>query len=67
MKVKCPECKDALELSHNEHEEGDIIQCPECSVDLIVQVKGGKFRVVTEKERFFEETEGLEDEFFEED
>ena len=55
MKVKCPECKEGFDLSVNDHEEDDLLQCPECTVDLVVKVKDGKFRLVTEREKYCDE------------
>ena len=64
MKVKCPECKEGLELSVNDYEEDDLFQCPECTMDLVIKVDDGKFRLVTEKEKYYDKE--LEEELFEE-
>ncbi len=61
MKVKCPECKEGFDLSVNDYEEDDLLQCPECTVDLVVKVNEGKFKLVTEKEKYFNEE--LDEEF----
>ncbi len=62
MKVKCPDCKEGFDLSLNDYEEEDAVQCPECSIDLVVKVKEGKFKLVTEKEKYYDEE--LEGELF---
>ncbi|MFH1256262.1 MAG: sulfonate ABC transporter [Candidatus Diapherotrites archaeon] len=58
MKVKCPECKEGFELSVNDYEEGDSVECPECSESLIVKVKQGKFKLMTEKAKYYDEDIG---------
>ena len=55
MKVKCPECHEEFELDNNEYDEHDRVECPECSADLLVKVKGGKFKLATDKEKYFDE------------
>lgn len=57
MRVRCPECRENFELSVNDHDEGDFVECPECSLNLIVEVREGKFKLVSEKEKFYEEDE----------
>jgi DNA-directed RNA polymerase subunit RPC12/RpoP len=34
--TRCPECETDLELDGYEVEVGDSINCPECSIELIV-------------------------------
>jgi DNA-directed RNA polymerase subunit RPC12/RpoP len=63
MKIKCPNCNETIVLDINEHEEGDEVECSECGERYLVTVNEGKFRLITEKEKFFEE----EGEEFEED
>ncbi len=62
MKTKCPVCKTEIEFDSNDFDEGDIISCEECEEDLIVEIKGGSYRLVTDKQKKFEEMEELEDE-----
>jgi predicted RNA-binding Zn-ribbon protein involved in translation (DUF1610 family) len=57
MKVKCPSCEEVTELDVNEFEEGDDFTCTECGATHIIEVKNGKFRLISEKEKFFEEIE----------
>ena len=54
MKVKCPDCEVKIDLNVNEHEEEDFIDCPECSAALIVKVRGGRFVLVPEREKYDE-------------
>ncbi|HEX9897592.1 MAG TPA: hypothetical protein VGC81_00105 [Candidatus Methylomirabilis sp.] len=32
----CPECEGLMELESDELEEGELVSCPECGVDLEV-------------------------------
>jgi alpha-aminoadipate/glutamate carrier protein LysW len=34
--VRCPECGGVLDLEEDEVEEGEILSCPECEVELEV-------------------------------
>ncbi len=36
MSVVCPECDNPLDLDVDDVEEGEVIQCDECGVDLEV-------------------------------
>ncbi len=63
MKVKCPDCKEGFDISLNDYEEDDPVQCPECSIDLVIKVKEGKFKLMTEKEQYYDAE--LEEELFE--
>lgn len=62
MRVKCPECKEAFELSVNDYDEGDTVECPECSSECTVMVKDGKLKLASEKEKYFEDDEFCEEE-----
>lgn len=55
MKVICPECQLAFDLSVNDHDEGDDVFCPECNNAFIITVKGGKFKLLSDKEKYFDE------------
>lgn len=55
MKVKCPGCKEGFEVSINEYDEGDLLECPECTIELSVVVKDGRLGVISEKEKYFAE------------
>ncbi|VVB99636.1 Uncharacterised protein [uncultured archaeon] len=63
MKVTCPLCKEPMELDSSEHDEGDFVRCEECGELLTLEVKKGKFKLVTDQEKKFEEMKGLDDEF----
>ena len=66
MKIRCPDCKNPFEITQNEYDDGDYLECPDCSLDLVVKVKKGKIKVVTDKEKYYDEEEAPE-EFFEEE
>ena len=34
--AQCPECEAAIDLEQDELEEGQIVDCPECGVELEV-------------------------------
>ena len=34
--AQCPECEAAIDLEEDEVEEGQIVDCPECGVELEV-------------------------------
>jgi ssDNA-binding Zn-finger/Zn-ribbon topoisomerase 1 len=55
MKVICPECKEDLDIDKNEYDEGDTVDCPECNESLKIKVKKGKFKLASDKARYFEE------------
>ena len=55
MKVECPECGEDFDIDKNEYDEGDTIDCPECNESLKIKVKRGKFRLASDKARYFEE------------
>ncbi|MFH1225623.1 MAG: hypothetical protein V1676_07550 [Candidatus Diapherotrites archaeon] len=60
MRVKCPECKEPFDLSVNDYDEGDSVECPECSSECTVTVKGGKLKLASEKEKYYD----ADDEFY---
>jgi DNA-directed RNA polymerase subunit RPC12/RpoP len=64
MKVVCPDCKEPFDISPNEYDEGDDVECPECGMALIVEVKNGRLAVITEKAKYYDEEL---DEYFSED
>ena len=67
IKCKGPVCKDELDLDMNEYEQGDFVKCEECSELLEVEIKAGKFRLVTDTEKKNEEMEDLDAELDEEE
>lgn len=66
MKVKCPECSEKFELDKNEHDEGDFVNCPECDSDLILKVKNGSFSLKSEKDKYSDYEDELENYYGEE-
>jgi uncharacterized protein YbaR (Trm112 family) len=66
-KVKCPACKEEIEFNHNEYEEGDFFQCPECRELLNVGIKKGKPTLMTDTEKKNEEMQELDEEMDYED
>ena len=61
-KIKCSECKARFEVDLKEYDDGDILDCPECGAELIVEYDTiGKARVRTPKEKFLEEDEEFEE------
>jgi len=62
MKVSCPVCKELIEVS-NDKDEGDFVRCEECGELLEVEVRKGKYKLVTDQEKKFEEMKELDEEF----
>ncbi len=58
----CPVCKENNEVG-NDKDEGDFVRCEECGELLELEVRKGKFRLVTDQEKKFEEMEQLDEEF----
>ena len=63
VKVVCPTCKEPMELNSSEHDEGDFVRCQDCGELLTLEVKKGKFKLVTDQEKKFDEMNSLDDEF----
>ena len=63
-KVRCPDCKESFEIGLEEFDEGDLLNCPECNLELVIEVKEGKQKLRIAKEKELEETDF--DEFYEE-
>lgn len=62
--ANCPECEALLDLDADEVEEGDVINCPECGLELeIVNMNPIEVEMVEEEE----EEEGVKEEEFEEE
>lgn len=60
----CPDCGANIDLDADELEEGEIVSCPECSVDLeVVNTHPLELDVVDDED----EDEDLEDEGADED
>ena len=74
--VRCPECGGVLDLEEDEVEEGEILSCPECEVELeVVAVSPVQVNVLSDEEEEssngdaedFEDEEGEEEEEEEEE
>lgn len=67
LKIKCPDCKHRFDIERNEYDAGDFLSCPECNLELTIELNDtGKMRVKTAKEKELEDEEAF-DEFYEED
>ena len=62
MKCNCPLCSEEIEVA-NDSEEGDFVRCEECGELLTLEVRKGKFKLVTDNEKKFEEMQQLDEEF----
>ena len=63
MKSVCPVCKEEMEIDTNTQDEGDFVRCAECGELLTIEVKKGKYKLVTDQEKKYEEMEELDEEF----
>jgi alpha-aminoadipate/glutamate carrier protein LysW len=56
--VRCPECGGVLDLEEDEVEEGEILSCPECEVELeIISVSPVQVNALSDDEDEAEEEE----------
>lgn len=62
LKLKCPVCKDNVDVDEHQYDEGDFVKCEECSELLTLEVRKGQFTLVTDQEKKYEEMEDLDDE-----
>lgn len=54
----CPECETLVDLESDEVEEGEIVSCPECGMDLeVVSTNPLELRLAEEEEDFDEDDE----------
>ncbi|MFY9583826.1 MAG: hypothetical protein WAR21_04970 [Candidatus Acidiferrales bacterium] len=57
--VRCPECAAAIDVDEDEVEEGEILSCPECEVELeVVQTHPVQLNVISDEEEDEEEEAG---------
>ena len=57
--VRCPDCAAEIDVDEDEVEEGEILSCPECEVELeVVQIHPVHLNVISEEEEEEEEEEG---------
>lgn len=63
IKKLCSDCKAKFEISLEDKEEGDSINCPECNLEYtLIFDKKGKTKLVETKELEMEEEEEGEEE-----
>ncbi len=66
--LKCPECAAVLDVDEDEVEEGEILNCPECEVELeVVQVNPVHLNVISDEADAEEEEEESEESLDEEE
>jgi len=66
--AKCPECGALLDIDEDEVEEGEILVCPECEVELeVVNKTPLEFDIIEPEEEGEEESGGSGEEDEEED
>ncbi len=63
-KVRCPDCGEKFEIDLEDYDAGDLLNCPECNLELVVEVKEGRTALRISKEKALEETDF--DEFYQE-
>lgn len=64
----CPECEALIDLGTDEVEEGELVSCPECSVDLeVVSTNPVELRLAEDEELEDDEDEEDEEDLLDED
>jgi len=63
-KFRCPDCGERFEIGLEEYDEGDFVNCPECNLELVVEVNEGLSKLRVAKEKALDESDF--DEFYEE-
>ncbi len=59
----CPECDALVDVEQDEVEEGQLLSCPECGVDLeVVSTNPLEVELVEEEEELDKEEEDMEEE-----
>jgi len=53
-KVRCPDCRERFEIDYSEYDEGDVMNCPECNLELNVVYVGDKPKLKSSKDLYFE-------------
>jgi alpha-aminoadipate/glutamate carrier protein LysW len=54
----CPDCEAEIDLDEDEVEEGEILTCPECDVELeVVQTHPVQLNVISDEDEETEETD----------
>jgi len=66
--VRCPECGGVLDLEEDEVEEGEILSCPECEVELeVVSTSPVQVNALSDEDDDSEEEESEDEEALEEE
>ena len=56
MEVKCPDCRGKFGVESTEYDHGDLINCPECNLELEVVVKkDSKYSVKKAKDKYLDD------------
>jgi len=64
----CPECEALIEMEGDEVEEGELVSCPECGVDLeVISTNPVELRLAEDEELDEDEDEEEEDPLDEDD
>ena len=63
-KLRCPDCRERFEIEFQDYDEGDLVNCPECNLELIVEVNEGMPKLRIAKEKALDESDF--DQFYEE-
>lgn len=63
-KIRCPDCGEKFEITLSDYDEGDFLNCPECNLELVVEVSEGRSKLRVAKEKAIDEADF--DEFYEE-
>ena len=60
--VRCPECGGVIDLEEDEVEEGEVLACPECEVELeVTKTKPVQVNVISDEEDEADAKEDKED------
>ncbi len=56
--IRCPGCDAEIDMDEDEVEEGEILTCPECNIELeVVQIHPVHLNVISEEEEEEDEEE----------
>lgn len=58
----CPECREKFKIDLDDVDDGDLINCPICNLELTIVQKGKKFVVKTSKQKFLEDDSDFDEE-----
>jgi alpha-aminoadipate/glutamate carrier protein LysW len=64
----CPECEAMVDMDEDEVEEGEVVSCPECGVELeVISTNPLELNLLDEEEEEDEDLESDDDVGYEED